>query len=290
MQLFSRKQKKEEKDLLAGDPHDPDYIVYCLNYAMDLRSCLHLDFFIGHRQTSQLRSVCVAVDRQRFIVNLLDDVPDLPSSGMAAQVYFTIHGGRKSVPCSFKTKVLRERRDESGQYLFFALPEYMEHNQRRANVRVDVGKENIPDFAVWHGNLSSGGDALASPSLRWTRMEDASVRLADISAGGMRLEVSDSCREYYNLHPKDVLLIKGDFSAQGKKSSSLSVVGTIVRVNESEKQKIKTLAVRFLRWLQLREDKGVWLKVDEQGGVPAIGVWIFQYLLERNRLLKEESR
>ena len=290
MQLFSRKQKNEEKELLAGDPHDPDYIVYCLEYAMDLRSCLHLDFFIGHRQTSQLRSVCVAVDRQRFIVNLLDDVPVLPSAGMEAQVYFTIRGGRKSVPCSFKTKVLRGRRDESGQYLFFALPEYMEHNQRRANVRVDVVKENIPGFAVWHGNLSSGGDAVASPSLRWTRMEDASVRLADISAGGMRLEVLDTCREYHGLHPKDVLLVKGDFSVQGKKSSPLSVVGTIVRVNESEKQKVKILAVRFLRWLQLREDKGVWLKVDEQGGVPAIGVWIFQYLLERNRLLKEEAR
>ena len=67
-------------------------------------------------------------------------------------------------------------------------------------------------------------------------------------------------------------------------------MGSIIRVNESERQKIKALAVRFQRWLCEREDKGVWLKVDEQGGVPAIGVWIFQYLLERNRLLKEEAR
>lgn len=289
MQLFSRKQKNEEKDLLAGDPHDPDYIVYCLEYAMDLRSCLHLDFFIGHGQTSQLRSVCVAVDRQRFIVNLLDDVPVLPSQGRNARVYFSIRCGRKSVPCSFEARVLRGRRDESGQYLFFALPEYMEHNQRRANVRVDVNKESIPGFAVWHGKLSSGGDA-SSPSLHWTRMEDASVRLADISAGGMRLEVLETCREYPALHARELLLIKGDFSVQGRKPAHLSVMGSIIRVNESERQKIKALAVRFQRWLCEREDKGVWLKVDEQGGVPAIGVWIFQYLLERNRLLKEEAR
>ena len=69
----------------------------------------------------------------------------------------------------------------------------------------------------------------------------------------------------------------------------LSMVGSIVRINVSERQRLKSLAVRFQRWLQTRDDRNVWLKVDEQGGVPAVGVWIFHILLERNRLIRAEQ-
>ena len=118
MQLFSRKQKNEEKELLAGDPHDPDYIVYCLEYAMDLRSCLHLDFFIGHRQSSQLRSVCVAVDRQRFIVNLLDDVPSCRPPGWKLRYISPSAAAEKVFPAVLKQRFCADAETSPGNICF----------------------------------------------------------------------------------------------------------------------------------------------------------------------------
>ncbi len=290
MPLFARKQKNEENRLFTGDSRDPDYISYCLDLARDLRVCLHLDFFLNKHQISQLRSVCVNVDRRRFVVCLLEDVPRLPPVGMETQVYFTVRGCRRNVPCNFTTKLEALHRDRGGQYMTFPMPDYMGHDQRRHNVRIDMGKEGIPGFSVWHGSLASGDDPSGVPGLRWTQLEEDSFQLQDLSAGGLRLDVLDTCREYTRLLPKEVLLIKGDFALPEKPPLPLSLVGSIVRINVSERQRMKSLAVRFQRWLQARDDRNVWLKVDEQGGVPSIGVWIFQLLLERNRLLKEEAR
>ena len=267
MSLFMHKSKNEENRLLAGDPRDPRYIASCLELARDLRVCLHLDFVLNRRQISQLRSVCVAVEGRHFVVCLLEDVPRLPPAGMETQVYFTVRGGRRSVPCSFTTRLESLRRERGGQYMTFPMPDVMEHNQRRFNVRIDVEKESIPGFSVWHGALSSGGD----------------------SSGGLRLDVRDTCREYPRLLPRELLMVKGDFSLPDKPPLPLSMVGSIVRINVSERQRLKSLAVRFQRWLQTRDDRNVWLKVDEQGGVPAVGVWIFHILLERNRLIRAEQ-
>ena len=208
---------------------------------------------------------------------------------METQVYFTVRGGRRSVPCSFTTRLESLRRERGGQYMTFPMPDVMEHNQRRFNVRIDVEKESIPGFSVWHGALSSGGDSSGGPCLRWTRLDDESFLLADLSAGGLRLDVRDTCREYPRLLPRELLMVKGDFSLPDKPPLPLSMVGSIVRINVSERQRIKSLAVRFQRWLQTRDDRNVWLKVDEQGGVPAVGVWIFHILLERNRLIRAEQ-
>lgn len=289
MSLFMHKSKNEENRLLAGDPRDPRYIASCLELARDLRVCLHLDFVLNRRQISQLCSVCVAVEGRHFVVCLLEDVPRLPPAGMETQVYFTVRDGRRSVPCSFTTRLESLRRERGGQYMTFPMPDVMEHNQRRFNVRIDVEKESIPGFSVWHGALSSGGDSSGGPCLRWTRLDDESFLLADISAGGLRLDVRDTCREYPRLLPRELLMVKGDFSLPDKPPLPLSMVGSIVRINVSERQRIKSLAVRFQRWLQTRDDRNVWLKVDEQGGVPAVGVWIFHILLERNRLIRAEQ-
>lgn len=108
---------------------------------------------------------------------------------METQVYFTVRGGRRSVPCSFTTRLESLRRERGGQYMTFPMPDVMEHNQRRFNVRIDVEKESIPGFSVWHGALSSGGDSSGGPCLRWTRLDDESFLLADLSAGGLRLDV-----------------------------------------------------------------------------------------------------
>lgn len=287
MHLFARKPKNEENWLLTGDSRDPSYIVRCLELAREMRVCLHLDFFLNRSQISQLRSVCVAVERGRFVVCLLDEEPRLPPVNMETQVYFTLRGGKGSVPCNFTTRVESLRKERGGQYMAFAMPDFIGHDQRRCNVRVDVDKENIPGFSVWHGSLTSSGDPGGVPGLRWTRLEDDCCKLMDLSAGGLRLDVRDTCQEYPRLLPRGILLVKGDFALQDKPPLPLSMVGSIVRINVSGDQRVKSLAVRFQRWLQARDNRNVWLKVDEQGGVPTIGMWIFQLLRERNRLVRK---
>lgn len=284
---FARKQKDKENWLFTGDSRDPHYILYCLELARDLRVCLHLDFFLNKHSISQLRSVCVKVDRQRLVVCLLEEVPRLPPAGMETQVYFTVRGGRRNVPCNFTTKLEALHSERGSQYMTFPMPDYMGHNQRRHNVRIAMSKEDIPGFSVWHGSLASGNAPSGVPGLRWTQLEEESFQLQDLSAGGLCLDVQDTCREYARLLPKELLLIKGDFALPDKPPLPLALVGSIVRINVSERRRTKSLAVRFQRWLQARDNRNFWLKVDEQDGVPSIGVWIFQLLLERNRLLKK---
>lgn len=287
---FARKRKNEQNRLITGDPRDPDYIFYCLELARDLRACLHLDFFSNKSLISQLRSVCVNVTRGRFVVCLLEDGLPLPSVGMETQVYFSVRDRKLSVPCNFTTTLETLRRESDGLHMVFPMPDYMGHDQRRHNVRIDMDKEGVPGFSVWHGCLAGSEGASGVPGLRWTQLEDASFQLRDLSAGGLSLDVQDSCREYARLLPKELLLIKGDFALPEKPPLPLALVGSIVRIREFEHESRKNLAVRFLRWLQERDTRNVWLKVDDQGGVPPIGVLVFQLLLERNRLLKGGDR
>lgn len=280
----SHAQKTHSKDkndwLLKGNPHDPTYIKDVLELARELRICLH----VGSGDISSLPSVCVALNRQYFAVYLQDAEWPLPPTG-EIQVYFTLHSDGETLPCNFSTSIIKLRDMPGGQAIILAMPDVIKHEQRRMNVRASVGKERIPGFKVHHGSPADNGSG--KPGLHWTPLNGEDFDLVDLSAGGLQLDVRDTCQAYSQLSSKELLLISGNFALPGKPPLPLSMVARIVRVKVLEEQKTKSLGVRFQRWRNTRIDRNAWHKIDEEVGVPALCPWVFHILRENTRLTKK---
>lgn len=133
------------------------------------------------------------------------------------------------IPCDFTSRIVRlYNGPDKSMYIVFSMPEFMSHNQRRDSVRVSLTRESLPDFKVWHGSLSEGGVSKL-PVLNWTELEADSCQLVDISATGMRIDVRNTCGIYSRIFPGEQMLLRGDFSRQGKPPYRVFIIGNIMR-------------------------------------------------------------
>ena len=278
------KKQKEEGSPLSYGGHDPAYVTYYLELAREQRVWFHLDFFLDEFQISHLRSTCVAVKGDHFAVRcLVEDISRQPLIwGGQAKCYFTVNDGQR-IPCDFTSRIVRlYNGPDKSMYIVFSMPEFMSHNQRRDSVRVSLTRESLPDFKVWHGSLSEGGVSKL-PVLNWTELEADSCQLVDISATGMRIDVRNTCGIYSRIFPGEQMLLRGDFSRQGKPPYRVFIIGNIMRaVHKQGTADFRSFGIRFQRWQKLDESHSSWFKVDRHGGMDFVAAWVSEKLLKRN--------
>lgn len=276
--------EREEKALwLPYGSNDPAYITHFLELARDQGVRLHLDFFLDNCRISHLTCLCAAVKNGRFAVRCpLDAIAEQPVLwGGEVKCYFTITDG-KDVPCDFTSRVERLYNGPSeSMYLIFPLPTFMGHNQRRSSVRLGLERERPTGFSIWHSLLSEGSSSKL-PEVQWVALEEGAYSLADLSAGGMRLDVAAGCRASSQMMSGELVLLKGDFGRQGQQPCLVFLVGTIVRsVVKPDSGGALSVGIRFQRWKKVEDKRGAWFKADADGGMSFVAAWISERLVKK---------
>lgn len=266
-----------------------------LTLALETRADFNMDFFLHDRLLYQLKGACVEVRTDAIKIYLRGGNQQLPPQGMRVHVYFVLRLNRKSVPFDFLSEVRFAEREGGDAFLWLPMPEDMGHNQRRYNVRVPVRKEEIQDFQIWYGKPVAiqekvvGPDALISNKIQWLSVPLEHTELLDLSAGGAQIGLAPSAPVYPLISTREMLLTRGTFELKDKPPQHLAMVGTVVRVNRSDDLPWAQLGVSFRRWGAMAGGRFVWRNLGEQEGISPLGAWVFQLILNRRRMEREDK-
>ena len=99
----------------------------------------------------------------------------------------------------------------------------------------------------------------------------------------MRIDVRNTCGIYSRIFPGEQMLLRGDFSRQGKPPYRVFIIGNIMRaVHKQGTADFRSFGIRFQRWQKLDESHSSWFKVDRHGGMDFVAAWVSEKLLKRN--------
>ncbi len=253
------------------------YIRRTLELAADLRADVHMDFFANQRFLFQMRGACVAVKPDSLRIYLRGGVEQLPAKSLRVHAYFILHVEQRELPCDFEADILDAAWEGKDPYLSLAMPGAMGHNQRRCNVRIPVCWQDVPGLRLWRAKKESGDVK------DWEPLPLEELELRDISAGGVQVSLASKSPLLPDLLHSEIMLTDGDFAIRGKSAPALNITGAIVRKSGEPAEPKTVLGIRFQSWAQTRGEALVWRSLRAEEGIPPLGAWVFQVILERSR-------
>lgn len=251
---------------------DPEYY---FGLACRERARINLFFTLDMCHISNIRATCVMIKNGHFVVSApIEEIDRQPIVwGTETSGYFTVRDA-DLVHCHFKSRVARiYNGPPNAMFLVFPLPESIDHQQRRFSLRVPMDKDNTDKFQVWYGGIEEKDEKL--PAMRWRAVEPPLCALGDISASGLRLDISDKDPLAESIDVNDLVLLRGDFGPKGK-PLHLSVMSLVRRKMPGQRDKnIVSVGCHFLKWRKMQGALShEWFKPEADVGVPIIGQWV----------------
>lgn len=246
---------------------------YFFRLALEQNCRLNMFFLLDRCQFSHISAPIVMIKGAHFVVRCeLADMENEPIIwGSEVSGYFTVRD-TQIVHCHFVTRLSRIYNGPlNSMYLVFALPKYIDHNQRRFSRRVALDEEIAMSFGIWHGAFD-GGDANRLPDLRWQELDRESCELGEISASGLRIDVAEQSPITSRLQIDDDILLRGDFGL-GQKAAVIYIRGLIVRkMPKPDFPGVVSIGCRFTSWRKLESQS--WFRSNPREGIAIVAQWL----------------
>lgn len=290
------RRRREALDILQG--------------AMSARSHFDVQLESSKGQpVASFRGACLSATPEGLALALEKGGPAETWPGTAVHVYFRFVMNGTLRFFDFQSTVIRADKQQGATRLLLPLPLVFGNQQRRAFVRYEPAEAFQKTCSLWFGNLLSppAEDNAPQPAqtLQWLPVPTDHLRVADVSAGGMRLLLPSALDGVWQrLEPGRLLLTQFTLQEPGVQQAASALSLNLANPRSEPEQPPVTVAtvmevlrvipaatpgtveagVHFRRWAQvLPGQKPAWSVTKEYEGIPPLGSWIMRRLGERMR-------
>lgn len=252
-----------------------------LQDAMESRSIFNIRFEGEAMRERFLRGPCVALGKDKILIdaNLTYGVPSWV--GQPVQVYFALSSSKSSVFYEFRTAIARTVPYLGNVGIELHIPDRLVPNQRRAFVRFSPPQRFVASIRLWTGRATRMLDSITPNNAPRASLSGNALSLDNISAGGLR--IISPANAYDDMQPEkgDVALVNLVLrNAEGQETLNLWCTTSIVQ-NLLEKNR-SILSLKIERWAPEGDPDATlsWFPVVREGGVPPLAAWVMRRQLE----------
>ncbi len=267
----------------------------CLETAQDQRSRFIVTL---PSDVTSIRDMYTSLDRfdQKYIyleASALNNV-NPKWINQTAMCYFklvTKRDGRRETFFNFRSPITGMKKNQHGVIeLQLAYPLKISIGQRRSSIRIEIDENLLTKFFLWDENRfikkTDKKTAFNKPLISVQDIKSHLVKIVDISAGGVRIRISNKVRKIHNIN-----LEKGHYiiiwmtlhNPEAKSNEGYWIKGKIQHKYEDFVTKNIDIGVEFVGTAIITADKKMKWTTVKDNNVEPIGNWAFQRYLEQYR-------
>lgn len=255
--------------------------VELLQEALESRAVFNIRFEAEAMRERFLRGPCVAVGKDKVLIdaNITYGIPSW--AGQKVQVYFSLSSAKSSVFYEFHTSIARTVPYLGNVGIEMFIPDRLVRNQRRAFVRFSPPQRFVAGIRLWTGRVTRALDGLVPNTAPSPSLDGDALSLDNISAGGLRVVFPS--RAYDAVAPEDGAMALVNLvlrNSEGQETLNLWCATTVVQ--ECRENNRTLLSLKFERWAPESEPDAPisWFPVGREGGVPPLAAWVMRRQLE----------
>ena len=280
----------------SGQVTAPEDILRLLHTALDQRSKVEFNFSHDdqiarplHCAMEDIRAESLVLDAGGFATVHQGWL------GRRAVCYFRIvprTGNRNPTFYSFDTEVsgVVKKRDGS-TLLSLALPTRINQQQKRVHLRMEPPVECLLGLALWPEPMTKDGRAedhvkqFGKPLLVYSEHRKQEIRIANMSAGGMRVDVPGeakrAAKREFDVGERYLVLLKL-LNPEDQTTDKLWCMARVQNRFEDFETRTLELGLKFLAVGTPTDDEDPWMNWDKVGadGIQGLGNWIQHRHLE----------
>lgn len=295
--FFIRRHRKGF--LPTGAVSDPAEVAHMFDLAMSQRAKIEMSFSRNENHAQTVYCSLEDVKNEHLVLEITAKIDAGPQwIGRSVTCYMRLAAPKEPTHSNFytfETQVAGLSRQADGSYILTApLPKILRLQQKRIHLRLEPPVDYMLGLALWPEQLDAKARPVAQfkkwgkPVLMYSAGRKDHLRLSNISAGGLRLEISRAAVRETGLEfqPGERYIVLAEIYDPDKQSKSR--LWTLVRVqNRYEDFDTKRLevGVKFTAHGGLageKRDEVRWRKVTDDG-IDLVGNWVVKRHLEQYR-------
>jgi len=200
---------------------------------------------------------------------------------------------RNNIYYKFRSKIVNLILHDKKNYLLELLfPDKLKLCQKRRHLRFEPPHKYVVEIIIWRAVYSSTGNFEGDinqwgiPLAKYDHTITNQLRLIDISAGGLRIQILKKIIGAVSKFIKETpfLFLKISLSNPDKNGvSSFFILGKIINYYQEVNPNFVSFGINFIALGKLKDgynDQVLWLKIDDEIGIEEIGDWVFKRHLE----------
>ena len=254
--------------------YNAEKINYYFSLAAEQYEEIELVFELDLCPYSQASALCVGVKNGHFIARAtLEELEREPLIwGTEVNGFFSVRDV-DLLHFHFRTRLARlYNAPPNAMFLVCPLPSALDTQQRRFGKRVNLDESAAASLTVWHSYLT-GGDAEAPPRQMWQPLTNRGAQVGEISANGMRLDISQKDPLYPRIFINDPALLRGDFGTPAKPAPLFILASVVRKMAKPESEDMMSIGCKFISWRKV-DSQGAWFRADPQEGIGQLAQWI----------------
>jgi hypothetical protein len=252
-----------------------------LDHAVAQRSVMRVEFVLSDGGGMFFSGPCGSVGSRLLRVDACLKSPLPERLGAVVEVTFALTNRGARSHYRFMSRVRGMPRRRGGVALLLECPEEITHNQKRGFVRLAPPKETIFGVGIWP--LAAGAPrppepaALGNAAFSYRQDKEGRLSLANISAGGLNVKVSEAGEDASDIRPCPRLLCLLLLRAL-EKGQLLPIWLDCSVVRSESGESAVSLGLRFDAWaVPNRGRDGVeWFPVGGDGAVGPLASWVLR--------------
>ncbi len=264
-----------------------------LETALGQRSTFALECMDDDLKGQELQCTCYSMDATKLTMDVTKAFGSSRWEGMNVRAFFRISYKGKPSYYQFPSRILTVQARGEGFLLSLPLPNMLSPGQKRLFMRIVPQRNSLKGLGIWPVSYSHPLPTSyremgkAHFNYRNTNEGCGSVRLENISAGGLRLSLNPQVIDEKAIDlgvGAQLLCLLMLQNANGGHPLAFWLVGTIVHNTLTPlKNTDFFLGLRYTNWAQVAPGDAAieWFPVNKERGVPPLASWIVQHDLEQ---------
>lgn len=265
-------------------------IAEALDAAIDQRSVFRIEILSKELHDYKIEGICTEADAKYIHIETAGSFASKELIGEQVLVFFHNSYRRKASFFQFSSRIVDVEQQGSTHIVRLTRPTSLQPGQKRAFFRITPANDTIVGLGLWSLQdqpLPSSVTQLPPALLRFLPDRSENIMLTDISAGGMRLLLSDQASLPAHVGKGSPLLcllrLKGP--ENGPPHTFWFVCSVVMHLAGGEGDNY--LSLRFTTWATTEPEQKqlVWFPVVRDEGIALLSAWIMRHHLEQTKKL-----